>query len=108
MGLPWLGTTCHGTSRSSPSMVPEPYEGPTAHQNVLFSFFGEASFESDTIFDENGRIRESACGGARQWQEDVDGLVVFDDGAVFLERVEEGWDSGFLTMGSCRILASWT
>ena len=40
---------------------------PTAHQNVLFSFFGEASFESDTIFDENGRIRESACGEARQW-----------------------------------------
>ena len=36
---------------------------PTAHQNVLFSFLGEASFESDTIFDENGRIRESACGG---------------------------------------------
>ena len=59
---------------------------PTAHQNVLFSFFGEASFESDTIFDENDRIRESACGGARQWQEDVDGLGVFDDGAVFLVR----------------------
>ena len=58
---------------------------PTAHQNVLFSFFGEASFESDTIFDESGRIRESSCGGARQWQEDVDGLGVFDDGAVFLE-----------------------
>ena len=52
---------------------------PTAHQNVLFSF-------SDTIFDENGRIRESACGEARQWQEDVDGLRVFDDGAFFLDR----------------------
>ena len=24
--------------------------------------------------------------GARRWQEDVDGLEVFDDGAVFLER----------------------
>ena len=36
---------------------------PKAHQNVLFSFFGEASIESDTIFDEKGRIRESACGG---------------------------------------------
>ena len=36
---------------------------PTAHQNVLFSFFGEASFESEAIFDEKGRIRESACGG---------------------------------------------
>ena len=59
---------------------------PTAHQNVLFSFFGEASFESNTIFDESGRIRESSCLGARQWQEDVDGLGVFDDGAVFLER----------------------
>ena len=59
---------------------------PTAHQNVLFSFFGEAPFESDTIFEENGRIRESACGGAWQWQEDVDGLGVFDDGAFFLER----------------------
>ena len=41
-------------------------EDPTAHQNVLFSFFGEASFESDTIFDESGRIRESACGGGRE------------------------------------------
>ena len=70
---------------------------PTAHQNVLFSFFGEASFESDTIFDEGDRIRESSCGGSRQWQEDVDGLGVFDDGAVFLERGGVGqWflDSG--------------
>ena len=58
---------------------------PTAHQNVLLSFSSEAPFESETIFDENGRIRESACGGARQWQEDVDGVGVFDDGAVFLE-----------------------
>ena len=71
---------------------------PTAQQNFLFSFFGEAPFESDTIFKENGRIRESACGGARQWQEDVDGLGVFDDGAVFLNGVEEQWDSGFLTV----------
>ena len=62
----------------------------TAHQNVLFSFFGEASIESDTIFDEKGRIRESACGRGRQWQEDVDGLGVFDDGAVFLERRRSG------------------
>ena len=69
---------------------------PTAHRNVLFSIFDEASFESDTIFDENCRIRESACGEALQWEEDVDGLGVFDDGAVFLER-----GSGFLTMGSC-------
>ena len=53
---------------------------PTAHQNVLFSFFGKASFESDTIFDESGRKRESSCGRDRQWQEDVDGLEVFDDG----------------------------
>ena len=59
---------------------------PTAHQNALFSFFGEASFEVNTIFDEGGRIRESSCGGARQWQEDVDGLEAFDDGAFFLER----------------------
>ena len=84
-GFRWSGTICHGTSRSSPSMVPEPMKDPTAHQNVLFSFL-EASFESDTIFDESGRIRELSCGGARQWQEDVDGLGVFDDGAVFLER----------------------
>ena len=67
-------------------MVPELQKDPTAHQNVLFSFFIEASFESDTIFDESGRIRESSCGGARQWQENVDDLGVFDDGAVFLER----------------------
>ena len=46
--------------------------------------------------------------GARRWQEDVDGLEVFDDGAVFLKGVEERWGRGFLTMGSCRILASWT
>ena len=72
---------------------------PTAHQNVLFSFVGEASFESDTIFDESGRIRESACGGARQWQEDVDGLGVFDDGAVFLERGGGGVGQWFLDNG---------
>ena len=42
---------------------------PTEHQNVLLSFFGEAPFASSTIFEENGRVRESACGGARQWQE---------------------------------------
>ena len=40
-----------------------PMKDPTAHQNVLLSFWDEAPFESDTIFDENGRIRESACGG---------------------------------------------
>ena len=50
---------------------------PTAHQNVCFFFLVKLlSFESDTIFDENGRTRESACGGARQWQEDVGGLGV--------------------------------
>ena len=66
---------------------------PTAHQNVLFSFFGEASFESDTIF-------ESSCGwGARQWQEDVDGLGVFDDGAVFLERDARAVVQWFLDSG---------
>ena len=59
---------------------------PTAHQNVLLSFFGEGPFASGTIFEENGRVRESACGGARPKQEDVNGLGVFDDGAVFLER----------------------
>ena len=56
---------------------------PTAHQNVFFSFFGEASFEVNTIFEEGGRVRKTSCGGARQWQEDVDGLKVFDDGAIF-------------------------
>ena len=74
-------------------------KGPTAHQNVLFSFFGEASFESDTIFDEGGRMRESSCGGARQWQEDVDGLGVFDDGAVFLERGGGAVGQWFLDSG---------
>ena len=59
---------------------------PTAHQNVLFSFFGEASFEVNTVSDEGGRIRESSCGGARHWQEDVDGLEAFDDGAFVMER----------------------
>ena len=58
---------------------------PTAHQNVLFSFFGKAPFESDTIFDENGRIRESTCGRARQWQEDLDGLGVFDSQQMSLK-----------------------
>ena len=72
---------------------------PTVHQNVLFSFFGEASFESDTIFDESGRIRESSCGEARQWQEDVDGLGVFDDGAVFLERGGGAVGQWFLDSG---------
>ena len=103
VGLPWPGTICHGTSRSSPSMVSEHHEGPDGSPERLFSLFGEASFESDTIFDESGRIRESACGRARQWQEDVDGLGVFDDGAVFSNGVEERWSSG-----SCRILACWT
>ena len=47
-------------------------KGPTAHQNVVFSFFGEAAFESDTIFGENGWTRESACGrrlgnGRKTW-----------------------------------------
>ena len=72
---------------------------PTAHQNVLFSFLGEASSESDTIFDDSGRIRESACGGARQCQEDVDGLGVFDDGAVFLERGGGAVEQWFLDSG---------
>ena len=68
-------------------MVPEPYEGsygPT--RTACFPSLAKLLFESDTIFDESGRIRESSCGGARQWQEDMDGLGVFDDGAVFLER----------------------
>ena len=78
---------------------------PTAYQNVLFSFFGEASFEVNTIFDEGGRIRESSCGGARQWQEDVDGLEAFDDGAFFLERGGGLWVSGFWTVSSDKIIA---
>ena len=81
---------------------------PTAHQNVLFSFFGEASFEVNTIFEEGGRVRESSC-GARQWQEDVDGLKVFDDGAFFFWNVEGGlWDNGFWIESSDKIFASWT
>ena len=47
----------------------------------------------NTIFDEGGRTRESSCGGARQWQEDVDGLEAFDDGAFFLERGRGGCGS---------------
>ena len=70
---------------------------PTAHQNVLLSFFGEAPFDAN-----------QHAGGAPQRQEDVDSLGVFDDGAVFLERRGGAVGSGFLTMGSCRILASWT
>ena len=101
MGLPWSGTICHGISRSSPSMVPEPYERPYGPPERLVFFLGEgeASFESDTIFDESGRIRESACGGARQCQEDVDGLGVFDDGAVFLERGGGAMEQWFLDSG---------
>ena len=43
--------------------------------------------------------RESSCGGARQWQEDVDGLGVFDDGAVFLERGGGAVGQWFLDSG---------
>ena len=53
VGLPWPGTICHGTSCSSPSTqwYQNFMQDPTAHQNVLFpSFWGETSFESDTIF----------------------------------------------------------
>ena len=67
-------------------MVSESHEGSDSAPDVFVSFFGEASFEVNTIFEEGGRIRESACGGARQSQEDVDGLRVFDDGAFILER----------------------
>ena len=40
VGLPWPGTICHGTSRSSPSMVPEPYEGPDGSSERLVFLFG--------------------------------------------------------------------
>ena len=35
---------------------------PGAHQNVLLALFGEASFESNTIFDEDGRISDAGGG----------------------------------------------
>ena len=37
--------------------------------------------------------------GARQWQEDVDGLEVFDGGAVFLERGGGAVEQWFLDKG---------
>ena len=40
---------------------------PRAHQDVLFSFFGEASFQSDTIFNESGMIREGSCRILASW-----------------------------------------
>ena len=73
---------------------------PTAHQNVLFSFFVEASFESDTIFDDVGELGN----GRKTWM-----VLEFLTMALFiLKVVEERWDSGFWTVGSGRISASWT
>ena len=76
------------------------------HQNVLLALFGEVPFESDTIYDESGTIREAACWGARQWQEDVDGLGVFDDCASFLERGGGAVDHWFLDNGLLGIRAA--
>ena len=39
VGLPWPGTISHGTSRSSLSMVPEPYEGPHGSPERLVLLF---------------------------------------------------------------------
>ena len=82
---------------------------PTAHQNVFFSFSGEASFESDTIFDESGRLREfhhvgELGNGRKTWMV----LECLTMALFFLNVVEVRWGSGFWTVRSGRILASWT
>ena len=43
-------------------------DDPQSHQNVLLALFSGATFESESTFDENGRVRDGACGGARLWQ----------------------------------------
>ena len=64
---------------------------PKAHQNVLFSFFVKLpSSRIPFLTRKAGYANQHAGEEARQWQEDVDGLGVFDDGAVFLERRRSG------------------
>ena len=64
--------------------------------------------ESDTIFDESGRIRESVIlEGLGNGRKTVDGLGVVLDRwrRFFLNVVEEKWGSGFWTVGSGKIRA---
>ena len=76
VGFHGPGTFCHGTARSVAFNGTRILtKDPTAHQNVLFSFFEEASFVSDTIFDESGRIRRiSMWEGLSNGRKMVDGL----------------------------------
>ena len=70
VGFPWPCPICHGTSRSSPSMVPEPYESPAAHQNVLFSFFGVLSSRIPFLTRTAGDANQHAGGlgnGRKTW-----------------------------------------
>ena len=87
-------------------MVPEPYEGSYGPPERLVFLLGEASYVSDTIFDESGRMShvEVLGNGRKTWMV----LECLTTGAVFLNVVEERWGSGFLIVGSGRILASWT
>ena len=77
---------------------------PTAHQKVLFSFFGKASFESDTIFDDANQHVEGLGNGRKTWMV----LECLTLALFFLNVVDERWDSGFWTLGSGKILAPWT
>ena len=110
MGLPWPGTICHGTSRSSPSMVPEPYEGPYGPPERLVFLFGWVNLLLSRI-----PFLKRTAGYAIQHAEELGNgrktrmvSECLTMAPFFLNGVEERWGSGFLTRGSCRILASWT
>ena len=82
---------------------------PTAHQNVLFSFLVKLLSSRMAIFDEHvaGYANQHVGGlgnGRKMWMV----LECLTMAPFFLNVVEERWSSGFLTMVSCRILASWT
>ena len=68
---------------------------PEAHQNVLFALFGEAPFESETIFDENGRGR----GNGRRMQT-VLACSMME--RFFREQGGAPWVTGLWTLDFCR------
>ena len=96
----WPCTICYGTSRSSPSMVPEPYQGDYGPRTSCFpSLVKLLSSRIPFLMRTAGYANQHVVLGARQWQEDVDGLGVFDDGAFFLGRGGETVVQLFLDNG---------
>ena len=81
---------------------------PEAYQNVLLAPFSKAPLESNTIFDENGRIREAACGGLDNGRKTWMVLECSTMGPLFSNEEEHQWVTGFWTGSSCRVLAFWT